>query len=192
AILVPPIALAVVVSIVANVPGSERAVSSLLWALMLAAVGLPIARTLGVSAYGGLFMDYGSIVGPLDRAMGADGFSHPGWMMMAKHLLLPAAAVLALLLIGLLFRSGLEAGLLPQEMLSVDPVMDREVARVAAAGPRLGGRTAAALGSAVVPSPIPASVPASIPSAIPAASPEHGAGPSVVRTSAGDAPRRII
>lgn len=180
-ILVPLMALGLMIAVVGEVPGCERATTALLWASLFVAMSIPLARSLGVGHHEGLLLDAAALFGPLDATMGEDGFAHPGAFTMVRHLLLPCAAILGLALITLLYRAGLEAGLLPREMLTVDPVMDREVARVAASGPRLGGRTAAALGTTV-----------SQQAPIPQVTEAPTSAPSTVRTSAGDAPRRII
>ena len=168
----PLIGLGVLLAASSATAGVERAVSAFGWSLVVGLLVLPVGQLIGMPWQHGALWSYDALTSHLDTA----GHTPPTDLVFyARYLLLPATCLAGVALVGTRFSAGVRAGLLVKEDLRLDPALEREAANVKP-GSHHGGRAATAMRQTVTGR---------------AEKPEP-TGPAVSRTSAGEAPRRLI
>jgi hypothetical protein len=156
AALLPLIGLAVCVGAGSATPGVNIAVASFVWAVILVVLAMPLSQIFENVPFNGLFASYAAIASDVEISRGTAppneaSVTDGGLLFYGRYCVLPLASVIAIAAIGLRFRAGVEAGLLPGESLRLDPELEKEVAKVKAGSLHSGGRVMGALESALKP-----------------------------------------
>ncbi|MBT8484072.1 MAG: hypothetical protein HKO59_02570 [Phycisphaerales bacterium] len=153
--LIALITLSVLLGAAAATDGIDRTVSAFAWAVVLALMITPLGVAIGAWDEGAMW-SYAALVARVDAAdsdiaLGFTGGLHE-LVFIARFLFLPIACVVAAILCGLRFVSGVKAALLQREDLGLDRVLEREAANIKASSLH-GGRGAAAMSRLVDPPP---------------------------------------
>jgi len=149
--LLPLLGLGVILAAGTATAGVEKASGAFVWAVVLVILAVPWGSFFTAVPFDGLFTDYGAMTHDTTQwrlGIVAGEEASPtgrGVLFFGRWLVLPLAGVAGIAAIGLRFRSGVEAGLIPKEDLRLDPELEREVARIKATSLVGGGRTAGAL-----------------------------------------------
>jgi hypothetical protein len=149
--LLPLIGLGVVLAAGSATDGVEKTSGAFVWTVVLLALSLPWASMFEQVPLRGLFSNYATICEHVDAFRTAS--NAPEGAPLAETLrfygqlgLLPIAALLGVTAIGLRFRAGVEAGLMPREDLRLDPELEREISKIKSSSlVGGGGRSAGAL-----------------------------------------------
>jgi hypothetical protein len=130
--------------------GVERTVSAFGWCIILTLMVLPLGGVIGMTWQDGALVHYEEIVHQVELYRAGDGAVPDGGVIAfyARFLAMPVACIVGLMIAGLKFASGVEAGLLPREDFHLDPEMEKECANITPASLH-GGRTAAAFKQAM-------------------------------------------
>ncbi len=164
----------VILSSSSALPGVEKTVSALTWAVVMALLTLPLGEVMELPWREGAFSSYEYMTGQIDLARDkAEGVRFT-ITFDARFLIYPAACVVMAVLVGMRFGAGTEAARLPDEH-RLDPELEKEAGGIQVSSLH-GGRSAGALGRVVEGS-------------------ESGPKkpmPSARRVSPGTAPKRII
>lgn len=143
--LIPVIGLGVIVGASHRIAGIDRSAGAFTWAVLLVALVLPWNRWFVGIGYAGVFPSYHQLIEAVTQREQGEG----GLLFYAYFLALPLACTAGVAIIGLLFRSGIEAGLLPRESHHLDPELERETANIKASSLVGGGRMSGALYSSM-------------------------------------------
>jgi len=111
------------------VPGVEKAVRASTWATVLFLAALPVVVALPGLRVGGAFEGYDAMV----RSSGGFGDLSPLGLM-ASNLALPLVAAVLAGHTLLLFREGVEAGVIVTSVSELDRKLDKEIETIRAAG----------------------------------------------------------
>lgn len=180
--LLPFLALGVVLAAGSATTGVERASGAFVWAVVIVMLVLPWSKVFDAVPFAGLFPNYATMAGEVDFSKygkTAPGSIHSptstGVLFYGRYLVLPLACAAGIAAVGLRFRAGVEAGLLPKEDLRLDPTLEKEISTIKS-GSLVGGggRMAGALQSMLHPG-----------------EPED-AGRSLRQVSPGERPPRLI
>lgn len=144
------VALGVVVSAGANLPGADRIVSAAAWASTIALVCAPWRDVFNSMPFAGVFCGYGQLIAMSDasHANGAD------FSIAFNCAFLPAAALFATIWATLQYRLGVDAGIIVTHFSQIDEKIQREMSETATrgvgsnVGPRSAGSLHAAIGEA--------------------------------------------
>ncbi len=182
--LVPLVGLGVLLAAASATAGVEKAVSAFCWALIIGLLVMPVGGLLGLPWQDGGLWSYATLTGQVDAAEGAGAMN---MVFIAKYLLLPAACIVGISLVGMRFSSGVAAGLARKENLTLDPMLEREAGNIKPSSLH-GGRAAAAMQQAVGEKPQASHVP-------PTGNPLPGqppAAPSIGQPAREQPPKRLI
>jgi hypothetical protein len=157
-----------------SVPGVEKAVKALGWAVLLALFALPWSDVLPAVPFAGIFGDYTAMVAASDAVDAGTAAVAP---LLANHLVLPLIALALAGMIALNFRAGVERGIIVTSVSELDRAIEREMDQIKARGIGSnvgGGRTIGTLNRAIgdqsVPE-VPAAPPLPAPGTRPAPAP---------------------
>lgn len=156
--VVPLMMVGVMLAAGSATPGVDRVVSSLVWALIAAALILPLGNAFSLPWDGGALSTYEQVTAPIDHmqiastsdeqtASAGQATTDAAPSTLTMHLrfgLLPLACIVGITLVGLRFCSGVEAGVLAGESMRLDPVLEREAANISPSSLH-SGRTTGAL-----------------------------------------------
>jgi hypothetical protein len=156
--------------------GVDKTVSAFGWSLVVALLALPIGEFASLPWRDGGFWSYAHLTAQLDA-----GASTKAVIFLAQYLLLPAACLLGIALVGNRFSAGVELGLMRKEMLRLDPALEQEAGNIKPSSLH-GGRTAGAMRQAEQAGA----------SEVAAAGSREQRSPSITQPSAGEAPKRLI
>ncbi len=144
------VALGVVVSAGANLPGADRIVSAAAWASTIALVCAPWRDVFNSMPFAGVFCGYSQLTSMSDAAhSGGSDFS-----ITFNCAFLPAAALFATVWATLQYRLGVDAGIIVTHLSQIDEKIQREMSETASrgvgsnVGPRVAGSLHAAIGEA--------------------------------------------
>ncbi|MGI9015162.1 MAG: hypothetical protein ACR2GY_13075 [Phycisphaerales bacterium] len=150
--LLPLLALAVVLGAGAATPGVDRAAGAFVWAVVLIIVTLPWGRLFEGVPFDGLFANYASMAADVElwqsgvATTGVERATSGGLLFIGRYCVLPLACVAGIAAVGLRFRAGIAAGLIPKADYRLDPELEKEVADLKATSLiGGGGRMAGAL-----------------------------------------------
>jgi hypothetical protein len=156
--LLPFLGLGVVLAAGSATTGVERASGAFVWAVVIVLLVLPWRQAFDAVPFAGLFPNYAMMAGEVDFSKyghSVPGATHSptssGFLFYGRYLVLPVACVMGITAVGLRFRSGVEAGLLPKEDLRLDPTLESEISQIKAGSLMSGGRSAGALHSMIKP-----------------------------------------
>jgi len=184
--MLPLLAVGVLLAAASATRGVDKTISAFTWSIVAALLVLPLGESLGMAQSGGAFWSYEQVTARIDAA-GEPSLEeiHGDSQMVAiaRHLLLPLAAVCAIAMVGLRFDAGVESGLMRKEDLTLDPTLESEAGNIKP-GSLHAGRTAAAMQA------LGSGVPFAVGSKAVAA-PADGP-PSIRQVSPGSAPKRMI
>lgn len=124
----PLLALGVVLAVPAGAPKVDRAVTALIWAIVLSLLAMPVGEWLSLPWQEGALSSYSLMMAEVEAAR-AEGFSLAFYV---RFLLLPAASLVGFILVGFRFGSAVEAVLLKSESMGLDPALEREAANISA------------------------------------------------------------
>lgn len=164
----------VILSSGSALPGVEKTVSALTWAIVMALLTLPLGEVMELPWREGAFSSYVYMTEQIDLAR--DKTEGVGFTITfyARFLIYPAACVVMAVMVGMRFGAGTEAARLPEEQ-KLDPELEKEAGGIQVSSLH-GGRSAGALGR-VVGDPKPST---------------KKSMPSARTVSPGTAPKRII
>ncbi|MHC4108904.1 MAG: hypothetical protein ACYSTY_12550 [Planctomycetota bacterium] len=166
----------VILSATSALPGVEKTVSALTWAVVMALLTLPLGEVMDLPWREGAFSSYFYMTEQIelahDKTEGV-GFTIAFYV---RFLVYPAACVLMAVMVGMRFGAGTEAARLPDEH-KLDPELEKEAGGIQVSSLH-GGRSAGAL-SRVVGGSKPGSK-------------AQKSMPSARRVSPGAAPKRLI
>lgn len=141
------VALGVVVSAGANLPGADRVVSAAAWAATIALVCAPWRDVFNSMPFAGVFCGYGQLTTMSDasHASGAD------FSIVFNCAFLPAAALFATVWATLQYRLGVDAGVIVTHLSQIDEKIQREMSETATrgVGSNVGPRSAGSLHAAI-------------------------------------------
>jgi len=131
--------LGVVLASSSGVSGVERAVSATTWAVVLAFLSLPLDHLIGASPFAGVFGGYERMVSSSSSVNA--GASSAG-SLFASYLVLPLVSIVAVGLVVMRFREGVEQGIVIESLSEYDELVEREIASIRArgVGSNVGGR----------------------------------------------------
>ena len=129
-IMLPLICLGVLLIGTSGLPGVERTISALIWGIILAALTLPLGTVFELPWQNGVFSPYAGMVEEIEATRADYGGAGADLMYYARHLVVPFACVIGVLILGWRFAVGVEQGL-PSEYQHLDPVLEVEAQRVA-------------------------------------------------------------
>lgn len=177
--LLPLMAVGTMLAAGSATPGIERTVSSLTWSIVLALLILPIGELTEIVDFGGALVRYEEMVADVEASR-ANEPGASGLMFYLRYLLLPGTCAVGAAFVGLRFCAGIEAALVQDDSLVLDPALEQEVARIKPGSLHGAGRSAAALGATLGSgAPVP-----------PLQQPPNM--PSATQVSPGNAPKRLI
>ncbi len=161
--------LGVFIAGASGIPGVDRAVSAVSWALLLALAGLPLRDVMPSIPFPGVFGDYGVMVS-LSEA--ADAGTGSVMRLFVVYLLVPMASLMAAILVLSRFRAGVAQGVIVTSVSELDERLEREMAGIRSRGVAASApRSVAALNQAIGDTPAPLGAPAVIPHSEPEARP---------------------
>ncbi|MBX3358101.1 MAG: hypothetical protein KF745_06710 [Phycisphaeraceae bacterium] len=115
----------------AAIPGVEKAVTACVWSMVLAMLVLPLRDAVPSLLWPGVFSSYESMVAA-SEAQRADG--ETALTLLGVYALMPLAVLVAAVMIGVWFRSGVEAGVIMTTVQQIDHALERELAAVRSRG----------------------------------------------------------
>lgn len=118
---------AVVLAGAGAVPGIERAVSASTIAFVIVLCCLPLSGVLPETPFRGVFIAYERLVAESAQVRAGDPAAPAPIAFFALHLLLPLALLVALIIVTLRFRSGVEAGVIATSVSQIDEKLEREI-----------------------------------------------------------------
>jgi len=150
-LMLPLLMVAVVLCASTGIPGVERVVSALVWALVVAALVLPLGESFSLPWQHGGLTNYDHMIGmvdqvnvPTDQQASQTEPAMSSLVFFSRLGLLPAACIVGITLVGLRFCSGIEAGIAREDM-RLDPALEREAGNISPSSLH-AGRSSSALG----------------------------------------------
>lgn len=138
-VLVLLASIMVIIVAAARAPGTNEAVSALIWSVIVGALTLPLGGLLDFPWQGSALRSYEIITEQVEIAT-ATGTQ---FSFYAKFLLLPVVCIVGILMIGLRFGAAARKGL-PDPRPYLDPELEKETAGVSPTSLHGSGRTAGA------------------------------------------------
>lgn len=118
---------AVVLAAAGAVPGIERAVSASTVAFVIVLCCLPLSGVLPEAPFRGVFIAYDRLVSESALVRASDPAAPAPLAFFGAHLLMPLALLVALVIVTLRFRSGVEAGVIATSVSQIDEKLEREI-----------------------------------------------------------------
>src|SRR5690606_8301488 len=176
-----------------SVPGVERAVRAMAWAMLLALFAMPWAATVPSMPFAGVFGDYAAMVAASDAVDAGTAAVAP---LLANHLVLPIVALVLAGVVALNFRAGVERGVIVTSVSELDQAIEREMEQIKARGigsnVGMGARTIGTLNRAIGDSAGGEAAPAPVPGVAPRPTPAPDADdPAKARSWVSPADRRM-
>lgn len=181
-VLLPLVAAGLLLGVTSATNGVEQTVSAFVWSLVVGLFVLPIGQHIGLPWEQGALTTYAMMTHQVDLSQSGAQQALGSATFYARFALMPLVCVCAIAIIGLRFNVGIGSGIIPKENLRLDPALEKEVANIKV-GSLHGGRAAGAMRAAGVGAAAAERKPVPVAAA---------AAPSVLATSAGEAPRRLI
>lgn len=131
-----------------SVPGVERAVKAMAWAVLLALFAMPWSSALQAIPFSGVFGDYGVMVAASEAVDVGNAALAP---FIANHLVLPIVALVLAGVVAINFRAGVERGVIVTSVSELDQAIEREMEqiKVRGIGSNVGARTIGTLNRAI-------------------------------------------
>ena len=140
--VLPVMALGVLLGVVAQTSGIERATTAFLLMLVVSGLVLPLGDVIGLPWPDGALTSYATLTTALDQPESA-ATPLPAYI---QFLLLPLTAIVGVLIVAVRFTSGVEASLPSRESMRLDPNLEREASNMSPTSLH-GGRAGSVLQS---------------------------------------------
>jgi hypothetical protein len=133
-----------------SVPGVERAVTASSVAFVIVLCCLPLSAVMPDIPFRGVFIAYERLVSESALVRNADPRAPSPLAFFGAHFLMPIALLVALVIVTLRFRSGIEAGVIATSVSQLDEKLEREIRSMKTghlAAPRAMGALNMAIGA---------------------------------------------
>jgi hypothetical protein len=141
--LAPLMTLGLILAMSLSIMRCERAATAVFYAFVFWVASIPLSHVLSTVEFDGLLLTYDSLA---SRVSSFQSGQASVTIFFARHLMLPIAAVLLLVLMAMRYRDGLECGMYSREVAEYEDSIDREASNVSATSLRGAGRMATAFG----------------------------------------------
>lgn len=182
---------------------ADRTVSAYIWAVVLAAMVLPLGRMMNLPWQNGALTTYEHLTAAIDHVSpppdpnppnvtaalepesteteaAAEATMGETLTFYARFGLLPLTCIIGLIIVGVRFNAGVDAAIIPRESMRLDPTLEREASNISPTSLH-GGRSAAILSQTL-----------SRPSDDDSEGNGRSSPASLRQLSAGEAPKRLI
>ncbi len=139
-VLIATMGMGVMLGASAGVQGAERTVLAFMWAVLVAALVLPLGSTLHMPWPDGALSTYDAMTSCVDQIEAARAAAIAGeavdadapsmTVALARFLLLPFTCLVGIVMIGLRFSGAVETAVLRRESMKVDPAIEREATNI--------------------------------------------------------------
>jgi hypothetical protein len=129
-IITPLVTMGVLLAAASATSGVERTISAFGWSLIIGLLILSFGGVIGLPWQDGALWSYTHLTSAVEAHINSVGPITPtdslGLTVLSRYLLLPVACLIGVAMVGAQFRSGVKAGLLRKENLSLDPTLEQE------------------------------------------------------------------